>query len=170
MSKSPNKFKFWFWYKNILNINYSEFLTIIVAIIVTISIAYPQINDLRVKENNFNVEFRSNDGSITGGVVVVKKDQNSLLSILSIIGIILGPIILIWKFIVDSKDIDKCYNKILKELNADYDELSKNITFNSMPEKKEIDKLFQTINLNQRITKKELLELKGKIYATQHAV
>jgi hypothetical protein len=137
---------------------------------VTISIAYPQIKDLKVKENIFNVEFRSNDGSITSGEVVVEKDQNSLLSILSIIGIILGPIILIWKFFVDSKDIDKFYNKILKELNTDYDKLLKNTSFNSMPEKKEIDKLFQTININQRITKKELLELKGKIYATQQCI
>lgn len=170
MNKSSNKIKFWFWYRNILNLNYSEFFSIIVSIIVTISIAYPQIKDLKVKENNFNVEFRSDDGSIISGKVIVENNENTLLSILSIIGIILGPIILIWKFIIESKDIDKFYNKILKELNADYNELMKNSTFHSMPVKQEIDKIFQAIDINQKITKKELLQLKEKIYATQQAI
>jgi len=170
MNKIPFKFKFWFWRKRILNLNFSELVTVFIAIIVAVSIAYPQIKELNTKEKVTEFVLTSNDGSVKTGKFLVKQESNITLSILSIIGIILGPVALIWKFTVDSKDIDKFYNTIFEKLKTEFNELSERNNFKVASDKDEIIKLFTKINDRGRVDKNDLLNLKIRIYATQHMI
>jgi len=166
MKKTPLKFKIWFIYKRILNLNFSELTAIIIAIMFSISIAYPQLEKLNSSQKTISIEFKSNSGNVTSGVLTINEDKNEVLNILSLIGIIFGPIILLWKFLLESKNITKFYNKMFDSLKKEYEELLKIEEFQSSEDKQTINEIFISINDKGRVEKTDLLNLKK--YITPH--
>lgn len=163
MKKTPLKFKIWFIYERIRNLNFSELTAIIVAIMLSISIAYPQLEKLNGSQKTISIEFKSKSGDVTSGKLTINEDKNEVLNILSLIGILLGTFILLWKFLLESKNITKFYNKMLDSLKKEYEELLKIEEFQKSKDKQRINEIFININDKGFVEKSDLLNLKKKI-------
>src|ERR1035437_1347239 len=163
--KIPVKYKLWFLWQRILNLNFSEFTAIIVAAMLTISVAYPQLERLNKNQKTISIEFKSKTGEITSGEINIKDNKNYTLEILSLIGIVFGPLILLWKFFIEPKSIIKFYGKTIELLQKEYEELLNNPDFKNTEQNsiKRINNLFTKINDVGIVTKKELLNLKKEI-------
>lgn len=163
--KIPLKYKIWFIWKRILNLNFSEFTAVIVAIILTFSIAYPQFDNITKNQKTTTIEFKSKTGELISGELTTKEEQDKTLSILSLIGLILGPIILLWKFLIESKNIEKFYNKMYDLIKEEYEALLKIESFRKSEQIsiEKINEIFTGIYDNGKVTKKDLLKLKNEI-------
>ncbi len=163
--KIPLKYKIWFIWKRILNLNFSELTAVIVALILTLSIAYPQIENLNKSHKTTSIEFKSKTGEVISGEVTAEEKQNKTLIILSLVGIILGPIILLWKFLIESQNIAKFYNKMYVSIKEEYIELLKNKIFkkNEQISIAKINMILTNINDKGIVTKNDLLSLKKEI-------
>ncbi|MDZ7725709.1 MAG: hypothetical protein U5R06_23505 [candidate division KSB1 bacterium] len=145
--------------------NFSELTAVIVAMILTFSIAYPQFENINKNQKTTTIEFKSQNGEHISGELTTKEDKNLTLSILSLIGIILGPIILLWKFLIESKSIEKFYNRMYDLLKEEYETLLKITEFQNSETKniQNINKIFTKIHDNGRVTNNDLLKLKNEI-------
>jgi hypothetical protein len=131
----------------------------------TISIAYPQLENLNSSQKTMSVEFKAKTGDLVSGDITINESKNKVLVILSLIGIIFGPLILLWKFLVESKNISKFYNKMHDSLKTEYEELLKIPEFQNSEGQsiKIINEIFTNINDKGFVKKDDLLNLKGKI-------
>lgn len=163
--KIPLKYKIWFIWKRILNLNFSELTAVIVAIILTFSVAYPQLENINKNQKTAKIEFKSKTGELISGELTTKEEQNRTLSILSLIGLILGPVILLWKFLIESKNIEKFYNKMYDLIKEEYEALLKVESFQKSEQIsiKKINAIFTGIYDNGKVSKKDLLKLKNEI-------
>ncbi len=159
------KYKFWFIWKRILNLDFSELTAVIVAIILTFSIAYPQFENITKNQKTTTIEFKSKTGELISGELTTKEEHDKTLGILSLIGLILGPIILLWKFLIESKNIEKFYNKLYDLIKEEYEALLKIDKFQKSEQAsiRRINGLFTAINDKGKITKQDLLKLKNEI-------
>jgi len=98
MKNTPLKYKFWFNWQRILNLNFSEFTAVIVAVMLSVSIAYPQLENLNSSQKTMSIEFKAKTGDLVSGDITINESKNKVLTALSLIGIILGPLILLWNF------------------------------------------------------------------------
>jgi hypothetical protein len=127
------------------------------------SIAYPQLENLNTNQKTLSIEFKSKTGELTSGELIINENKNKVLNILSLIIIILGPIILLWKFLIESKDITTFYNKMHDSLKKEYKELLNIEEFKKSTEKSKINEIFVRIHDKGIIKKADLLNLKKEI-------
>jgi hypothetical protein len=163
--KIPLKYKIWFIRKRILNLNFSELTAVIVAVILSFSIAYPQFESITKNQKTTTIEFKSKTGEVISGDITTIEEQDKTLSILSLIGLILGPLILLWKFLIESKNIDKFYNRMHNVIKEEYEALLKIQRFKNSEQDsiKKINEIFTKIHDNGKVTKNDLLKLKNEI-------
>jgi hypothetical protein len=165
MKNTPLKYKFWFNWQRILNLNFSEFTAVIVAVMLSVSIAYPQLENLNSSQKTMSIEFKAKTGDLVSGDITINESKNKVLTALSLIGIILGPLILLWKFLVESKNISKFYNKMHDSLKNEYEELLKIREFQNSEKQSiiSINEIFTNINDKGVVKKNDLLNLKKRI-------
>lgn len=154
------KINVWYIYKRVHNLDFSEIATIIVALLLAISVALPQLEKVKNSQQIVSVDFKSETGEVIKGDITIHQGTGNILNIISLITAILGPLILLWKFLQVSKNREILHKELFEQLVCNYTDLLKFEQFKNSKEKQIINDKIASIKTRGEVKPSELKELK----------